>query len=461
MGGGLLAAGMAAAVLPHLSGYLRQELERRVGLTAQDRLFAATERLPGLARFENPEFLDRLTLAQAAGGSAPGGVVFAVLAVCRTAITIVGFLGSLLVISGWLTLAALLVAVPALAAELYLSRLRAAMMWRISPMERREIFFQRLLSSVQAAKELRLFGTARHFRELMTAQRRDANAQRRRMDRRDLAIQSGLGALAAAIAGASLMWALFSARAGNLTAGDIPLLIASVAGVQGATIALVGEMTQANHQLLLFDHYLTITTSEPDLPVPVQPRAAAPLRRGIEVRGVWFRYSPEHPWALRDVNLTIPYGHSVALVGRNGAGKSTLVKLLCRFYDPEHGAILWDGVDLRDMDPAELRWRIGVVFQDYMEYDLTAADNIGLGDVHNRGLDRVRAAARRAGIHDALSALPRGYDTLLSRRFFAEGDTEQDGTDPEIGVTLSGGQWQRMALARAFLRDQRDLLILD
>ncbi|SPT49410.1 ABC transporter ATP-binding protein [Actinomadura madurae] len=457
MGGGLLAAGVLAAVLPHLSRYLRQELERRIGLTAQDRLFAAAERLPGLARFEDPVFLDRLALAQGAGGSTPGMVVFGVLAVCRGAITIVGFLGSLLLISPWLAVAVTLAAVPALAAELRLSRLRAAMMWRITPMERREIFFQRMLCSAQAAKELRLFGTARHFRGLMTAQRREANVERRRMDRRDLLTQSGLGVLAAGIAGTCLLWALFTARSGGFTAGDVPLLIASVAGVQAAAASLVSEVTQADHKLVLFDHYLTITAGGPDLPVPTEPQAAPPLRRGIELRGVWFRYTPEHPWALRDLNLTIPHGRSVGLVGRNGAGKSTLVKLLCRFYDPERGAILWDGVDLRDMDPAELRSRIGAVFQDYMEYDLTAADNIGLGDIRDRDRDRVQAAARQAGVDDVLAALPNGYDTLLSRLFSAKPGDD----DPDVGVPLSGGQWQRLALARAFLRDQRDLLILD
>jgi len=328
-------------------------------------------------------------------------------------------------------------------------------------MERREFFFQRLLTSVQAAKELRLFGAASHFRGLMIAQQREANAHRRRMDQRDLVTQSGLGALAAGIAGAGLLWALFTARAGALTAGDIPLLIGSVAGIQGAAAALVSEVTDAHQRLLLFDHYLTVTASTPDLLVPANPRPVPTLRRGIEMRGVWFRYSPEHPWALREVNLEIPAGRSVGLAGRNGAGKSTLVKLLCRFYDPERGAIRWDGVDLRDMDPTELRWRIGAVFQDYMEYDLTAADNIGVGDLHNRDPDRVQAAARRAGMHDTLAALPNGYNTLLSRLFFATSDPGQGDLDPQIGVALSGGQWQRMALARAFLRDRRDLLILD
>jgi len=461
LGGGLMVAGVAAAVLPHGSNYLRQELERRIGLIAQDRLFTAVERLPGLARFENPAFLDRLELAQGAGASTPSEVTFGIVAICRGAITIVGFLGSLLVISRWLALAVALAAVPALVAELRLSRLRAAMMWQLSSTERREFFFRRLLTSLQAAKELRLFGTASHFRELMIAQRRQANAELRRMDRRDLVTQSGLGVLAAAIAGASLLWALFTARSGVLMAGDIPLLIASVAGIQGAAAALVSEVTHADHKLVLFDHYLTITTAVPDLPVPAKPRPAPPMRRGIEVRGVWFRYSPEHPWALRDVNLTIPGGRSVGLVGRNGAGKSTLVKLLCRFYDPERGAIRWDGIDLRDMDPADLRWRISVVFQDYMEYDLTAAENIGLGDLRDRDPYRLRSAARRAGIHETLAALPHGYDTMLSRLFPATNEHGSENADPSAGVSLSGGQWQRLALARAFLRDRRDVLILD
>jgi ATP-binding cassette subfamily B protein len=182
------------------------------------------------------------------------------------------------------------------------------------------------------------------------------------------------------------------------------------------------------------------------------------LRAGIELRDVWFRYGDGQPWVLRGLNLTIPHGGSLALVGLNGAGKSTVVKLLCRFYDPSRGAILWDGVDLRDVPVEELRSRIGAVFQDYMCYDLSAAENVGLGDVsYLDDRERVVEAARRAGAHTIVTALPKGYDTLLSRMFFDEADKD----DPETGVLLSGGQWQRIALARAFLRDRRDLMILD
>jgi ATP-binding cassette subfamily B protein len=457
---GLAATGVAAALLPQLSRFARAELERRVGLVAQDGLFRAAERFTGLARFEDPVFLDRLSLAHQSGGSTPGMVVAGTLAIAKGTITVAGFLASLLVISPWLAAAVVLAAFPALLAELRLSRRRAAMMWRIGPVERREVFYRMLLTDVKAAKELRLFGVGAYFRGLMNEERRAANAERGGMDRRELAAQSALAWLSAAIAAGALLWALLAARTGRLTLGDVSLLIASVAGVQAVMAALVSEVTLAHQQLLLFDHYLAVTRGEPDLPVAERPVPVPSLRRGIEFRDVWFRYSPEHPWTLRGVNLTLPYGRATGLVGRNGAGKSTLIKLLCRMYDPERGAVLWDGVDLRDLDPAELRRRIGAVFQDYMEYDLSAADNIGLGDLDAMGdRDRIEAAARRAGVHPAVAALPNGYDTMLSRMFFDSGPGSEP--DPAAVVELSGGQWQRLALARAMLRDRRDLLILD
>ncbi|MEV4010526.1 ABC transporter ATP-binding protein [Nonomuraea angiospora] len=461
VGVALAVAGLAATALPHLSRYVRQELERRTGRLAQDRLFASVERFTGLARFEDPAFLDRMSLAHSSGGATPSAVVAGTLAICRGLVTVTGFLGALLVVNPLLAGAVLVAALPALAAELRLSRQRASMMWRIGPMERRELFYRQLLTSVRAAKELRLFGAGRYFRSRMNAERAAADSERRRLDRHELGIEGGLGLLSGVIAGAGLIWALLAARDGRLTAGDIALLATSIVGVQSALAALVSEVTMAHQQLLNFDHYLTVTGAGPDLRRPARPVPPPALRRGIEFRDVWFRYSPGHPWSLRGVSFTIPYGSAVALVGRNGAGKSTIVKLLCRFYDPDRGTILWDGVDLRDLDPAELRGRIGAVFQDYMEYDVTAAENIAIGDVAGSDSltaspDRIEAAARKAGVHDAVSALPRGYDTLLTRMFFGPGPDAA-----EAGVVLSGGQWQRIALARAVLGDGRDLLILD
>ncbi|GAB2560422.1 ABC transporter ATP-binding protein [Kribbella endophytica] len=454
----LAGAGLLVALLPVLTMFVQKETERRVGLAAQDRLFRATERFTGMVRFEDPAFLDKLRLAQQYGGATPGVVVGTTLSTARTGLTAVGFLGSLLILSPWLPVLVLASAVPVLLAELSVARRRAALQGRLGPVERREFFYRELLTNVQAAKEIRLFGIGAFLRDRMSAERRHANRRLTRMDLRDTAIQTATGLLTTLFTGAALLWSLSAVLAGRISIGDISLLIAAIAGVQTAVVGLLRDVGNAHRQLLLFRNYLDVVDSEPDLPVPANPLPVPALSGTIEFDDVWFRYGPDQPWVLSGVDLRIAVGETVGLVGRNGAGKSTLIKLLCRMYDPVRGAVRWDGVDLRQLDPVELRRRIGAVFQDYMTYDLTAAENIGIGD-----LDRitdpaaVEAAGRRAGAHDFVAALPDGYGTLLSRVFF-QGD---DPDNPVAGVTLSGGQWQRLAIARAYARDDHDLVILD
>ncbi|MFI0813385.1 ABC transporter ATP-binding protein [Streptomyces echinatus] len=458
-----LAAGLAAVsavtcVTSELTQYLQAEMNRATGLLSQDRLFTAVDGFVGLGRFENPRFLDRLRLALQAGGMSANQVVNGLLGSGQALLTIAGLLGSLFVLSPAMTALVLVAGVPTLLAEIALSRRQARVYWDIGHTERREFFYSTLLTSVAAATEVRLFGIGGFLRGRMLADRRTSNGARRALDRQQASVQTGLGLLAALVAGAGLLWAVGTARSGGLSVGDVAIFVAAVAGVQGATAALAGQIANFYQALLMFEHYVVVTTAGPDLPVAAAPRALPRLRHGIELRDVWFRYSDDHPWVLRGVTFRIEHGSTLALVGLNGAGKSTLVKLLCRLYDPTRGTILWDGVDLRDVDPAALRHRIGAVFQDYMRYDMTAAENIGLGDLD--ALDdrtRVQAAAEQAGIHDTLASLPQGYETLLSRMFFMESDKD----DPQTGIVLSGGQWQRLALARAFLRDRRDLMILD
>ncbi|MEU8397607.1 ABC transporter ATP-binding protein [Nonomuraea sp. NPDC048892] len=454
---GLAGTGVAAAILPHCSRYLGGQIGRAMAATTTDRLFAATARFPGLRPFEDPRFLDRLRLAQE-GTSRAEGIVTEAFGLVRSAVTVIGFVGSLLVISPVMTVVVLCAAGPALVAQLKLSRRRTAMMWQIGPAERRQLFYSTLLSTIEAAKEIRLFNAGGFLRGRLMAELATAHAGKRRMDRKELSAEGALALLSAVVAGGGLVWAIAAARTGTLTVGDVSMFTVAVVAVQGGLDALVTGIAATDHNLRLFGHYVAVIRAEPDLPPPADPAPLPPLRRGIELRDVWFRYSDEHPWILRGVDLYLPYGASVALVGLNGAGKSTLVKLLCRFYDPTRGAILWDGTDLRDVRPEELRERISGVFQDHMAYDFSARDNIGVGDVGARDdLGRIRAAARRAGVDELLAGLPRGYDTLLTRMF----TSEEDRADAATGVVLSGGQWQRTALARAFLRDGRDLMILD
>ncbi|MEU3604568.1 ABC transporter ATP-binding protein [Streptomyces sp. NPDC035033] len=451
----LAAAGTVTAGAPQLTGYLQARMTRATSLLVQERLHTTVDGFVGLGRFEDPEFLDRLRMAQHAGGLAPFQVVQAVAGVVRGCVLLVGFVGSLAVLHPLLAVVVALSGVPVLRAEITLSRRRAATFWEISPTERRELFYATLLSSVEAAKEIRLYAAGRFFRERLLAERRTADGLRERMDRRELRVQTSLQVAASVLAGAALLWAVGAAARGTMTVGGVSLVLAAVPAVQSGIAGLAAETGQVHHSLMMFDHYVAVVGLGPDLPAPRRAVAVPPLRDAVELRDVWFRYDEDAPWVLRGVDLRVEAGKALALVGVNGSGKSTLVKLMCRFYDPTRGRILWDGVDLRDMDPAELRRRVAATFQDPMRYELTARENIAVGDLTALGAPgRCEEAARLAGVHEDVARLPHGYATLLSRTFWSEDDHAS-------GVQLSGGQWQRMGLARSFLRADADLLILD
>ncbi|WP_204007693.1 ABC transporter ATP-binding protein [Virgisporangium aurantiacum] len=454
---GLAAAGLATAAAPQLTTYLGTEQRRRLDRLMQDRLYTAVNSFQGLSRFESPRFLDTLRMASQATGGALAPVTTGVLDVGRAVITALSLTATLFVLSPVMTGIVLAAAIPALVAQILLSKKRLSMIVSLSPAVRRQIFYGRLITDLQAVKEIRLFGLGDFFKTRVLAELCAVQAGERDIDRRVLRVQFLLAALSATVTGGGLIWAVRTAANGGLSPGDVTAFVAAVAGVQAALSTLVTGIAQGYQALLMFDHFAEATSQPPDLPC-APPGALAPLRRGIEFRDVWFRYDPAHAWVLQGLDLTLPYGRSVALVGLNGAGKSTLVKLLCRLYDPDRGAIHWDGVDIRTVAPAELRRRIGVLFQDFMAYDLTAAENVGLGDLDGfADRSRIEHAARTADVHDAIEATARGYDTLLSRMFFKESDKD----NPETGVMLSGGQWQRLALARTLMRDRCDLLILD
>ena len=450
--------GGAMTVLPRISQYLSAQSGRSVQRDATSRLFGAVTRLSGLSTLEDPAFQDKLRFAQQAGASGPGQVLSGGIAIAQSAVTLAGFLIALVVLSPVLAAIVTAAAVPAVFLQRGLARREAAVLRGITHAQRRQFFFANLLSGVTAAKEIRLFGLGSFFRTRMLDELDEVQRAGTQVDRRVLAVDATLALLSAAVTVGGLLWAVSAAAAGRLTIGDLSMLVAALAAV-GATLAdMIGNAALTYQSLLMFQSYREVVSAPPDLPAPDRPVPVSCLRRGIEIDDVWFRYGPGKPWVLRGVSCRIPRGRAIALVGHNGAGKSTLVKLLCRFYDPDRGRILWDGTDLRDLDPAELRDRLSVVFQDYMTYELTAAENIAVGDLSRaREHDLLHAAARQAGVHDTLAGLPKGYQTLLTRAYFDRADKE----NPETGVLLSGGQLQRVALARAYLRGGRDLMIMD
>lgn len=450
--------GVVSAVTQYARNYVQGELRRGLSLIIPDRMFQAINAFPGMSRFESPEFADKMRLVQQLSNNTAASLVSSGLQSAQSMITAVGMFAALEVINPVLAAIIAVMVVPAIAAQISNSRKRAGLEWHKSPAMRRQMFYARLLSDRNAAQEVRLFGLGNFLRGRMSAEIRAVNQDQRALDLRILSAEGSLSLLAAAISAGGTVWVVRQAAAGKLSVGDVSLFALAAVGVQAAISGMVARFADVYQSVVLFGHYVDVVSAGPDLPLVARPRPVQPLRHGIEVRDVWFRYDEAHPWVLRGVSMFIPAGQAVALVGLNGAGKSTLIKLLGRLYDPVRGTILWDGTDIRDVAPEDLRARIGTVFQDYMCYDLTAAENIGLGDVGHLGdAPRIRDAAERAGVHDSLAGLPRGYDTLLSRIFFDNKDKD----DPATGVILSGGQWQRLAVARGFMRADRDLLVLD
>lgn len=245
------------------------------------------------------------------------------------------------------------------------------------------------------------------------------------------------------------MYVIRQTIVGVITLGDLMLYASVFQQLQSALGGLLHGLSTIYESTLFISNLFAFLELRPSIPPSTDGhRPPETWQEGFVFHGVSFRYPGTDKDALHNVSLRLRPGEKVALVGENGAGKTTLVKLLCRLHDPTEGVITLDGIDLREYDPASLQERIGVIFQDFARYYLTARENVGFGQVE--ALDdqaRIEAAAKKSGAHEVISALPNGYDTTLGRWF-------------DDGHQLSLGEWQKVALARAFMRDA-DLLILD
>lgn len=456
----IVSATLATAVVPLMTRFLSEVLRREVGETMQERLFTAVNALPGLHAFEEPSFHDRLRLADQAGQTAPGQMVRGGIQVIQQAVTAAGYVSALAVIDVRVCIIASAAAVPAVWAEFRIDRMQNDLLWNLSPAERRRFFYSSVQTDVRAAKEVRLFGIGGFLCGRMLRELRDIHRAERHTDRRVFVTQAVLSLLAAGGMSAAIVLMVTAARSGRLTAGDVSLVLVGLAGLQLALASMVQQLSQAHRGLMLLRHYEEILAVGAAGCRPGLITDVGPLGGMLEFEDVWFRYDENADWVLRGVNLALRAGEATAIVGLNGAGKSTIVKLLCGFYEPDRGRILWDGVDIRTFDMTALRNRIGAVFQDFMIYDLSARENIGLGNLPLLAdLGAIRAAAGVAGVDDVLMRLPAGYETMLTRLFTAgQGSAEPAA---ETGVYLSGGQWQRIAVARGLVRKDRDLLILD
>ncbi len=405
-----------------------------------------------LRHFEDSEFYDQLQRARREASSRPVSVVNESFQLIQNGLTLAGYVALLLRFSGWAVVGLIIAAIPATLVEMKFSnaafRLRN---WR-SPDTRRLNYLEYVLANDGHAKEVKLFGLGPvllgRYREM---------AERFYREDRKLSYQRALWAYLLSLIGTGAFYACYAVMAvaaalGRLSLGNLTLyLVAFRQGQQAfqSILSAIGGMYEDNLYMSNLFKYLAIETGNGHiLPTPIPTPTPTP-ESGIRFENVGFQYPGASGWALRNIDVFIPRGQSLALVGHNGAGKTTFIKLLTRMYEPTEGRILLDGKDLRDYDGDDLRRRVGVIFQDFNKYQLKLRENVGFGSVaHAEDEARVARAVDHGGATEVVDALPEKLDTPLGRWF-------QDGQE------LSGGQWQKVALARAFMREEADILVLD
>ncbi|NOU32732.1 MAG: ABC transporter ATP-binding protein [Polyangiaceae bacterium] len=405
-----------------------------------------------LSHFEDPEFYDQLTRARREASSRPLSVVTGVFQIVQYALTLVGYGGLLLNISGVAVVGLVLAALPATYAEMRFSTSAFRMRSFRAPETRRLAYIEFLLGSEGNAKEMMTFGLGPTF----LGRYRDLAETIYREDRALAIRRAGWGFVLSLLAlGVFYGFYAFVAREASrtvITIGNLTLYVVAFRQGQQAfqsLLSTLGGMFEDNLYMSNLFAYLAIPTREP-AKVEEGAEVAAHAEPGIVFEDVGFRYPGKDEWALRHVNLRIRKGERLALVGENGSGKTTFIKLLTRLYDPTEGRIVLDGLPLAAYDAKALRKRIGVIFQDFVRYQLSLSENVGVGSVeHLDDRPRVESALERGGADELPKTLKGGLDASLGRWFNRE------------GAELSGGQWQRVALSRAFMREDADILVLD
>ena len=401
-----------------------------------------------LEDFEDSELQDRLERArrQAAGRSSLIGQLFGQ---AQDVVTVASFAAGLLIYAPWLIAFLAIALLPAFIGEAHFNAQSYSLNYARTP-ERRELDYVRQTgASAETAKEVKIFGLNAflidRYRALATS---FFEANRRIALRRAGwgSLLSAIGTVAYYVAYAYIVWRTLH---GDFSIGDLTFLAGSFRRLRNLLENLLMGFSQMAGQALYLDDLFSFFEIRPEIVPPSDPRPfPVPIREGFAFENVGFRYPGADRWAVRGMTFTLRAGEVLALVGENGAGKTTLVKLLARLYDPDEGRILLDGHDLRAYDLFAIRANIGVIFQDFVRYHFTAADNIAVGRIEARDdRPRIVAAAKRSLADDVIRRLPNGYDQVLGKRF-------------RTGVDLSGGEWQKVAIARAYMRDAQ-VLILD
>jgi ATP-binding cassette subfamily B protein len=401
-----------------------------------------------LMAYEDPVFYDRLERARVQATDRLY-MIQAIGRLIQQVITTITLSISIMVFSPWLLLLLIVGVIPAFIGETHFAFLGYAKNFRQTPIRRQLDYLRLLGGSKEAAKELKLFG----LRDFLTRRFKGLSDQVYHQDislaRRKVIAGSILSMIGTAGYYTAYVYAVWRTVAGVFTFGTLTLLANAIREASSnlqqtfSTLSTIADQALFLTDLIAFFEMRPTIRSKPNaLPAP------RPIREGFEFRNVSFRYPGSSRLVLNQLNFTLRPGERVALIGENGEGKTTIVKLLTRLYDPVEGEVLLDGINLREYNLEDLYREIGVIFQDFMRYEMTARENIAVGRIERMDdMDLLQQSAHKSMAEDVLRKLPAGFDQMLGRRF--------DG-----GVDLSGGEWQKVALARAYLRDAQ-VLILD
>jgi ATP-binding cassette, subfamily B, bacterial len=422
---------------------LRAQLGQRVNVMILEKALTLD-----LSHFENSDFYDKLTRARREASSRPLSLVTRTFGLAQNGVSLLSFGSLLLHFSPWAVVVLILAGLPAFLAEAKFSGDKFRLfLWR-SPETRMQLYLETVLAREDHAKEVKLFGLGPLFLDRYRNIFRKLYSEDRNLTIRRDTWGFFLGLIATATLYGAYAWIAVSAIASRITLGQMTMYLMLFRQGQSAVSAIlsaVGGMYEDNLYLSTLYEYLE---------TPVGTTKGEAVRGpkpddGIRFENVSFSYPDAEQPTLVDIDLHIKPGESLALVGENGSGKTTLIKLLTRLYSPTSGRILLDGQDLREWDEAALRDRIGVIFQDFTRYQLMLGENIGAGDVrHFEDEARWRDAGEKGMAAPIVETLPEGYRTPLGKWF-------NDGRE------LSGGQWQKIALSRAFMRSRADILVLD
>lgn len=401
-----------------------------------------------LAHFEDADFYDKLERARR---QTTGRIVLLsqVMGQLQDFVTILSFAAGLIVMAPWLILLLVVALVPGFLGEAHFNSLSYSLMYAWTP-ERRELDYLRFIgASDETAKEVKIFGLADFLAERYRRLADGLYEANKKLSTRRAAWGSVLAAVGSVGYYAAYVIIIWRTVAGEFSIGDLTFLAGSFQRLRSLLEGMLERFTTIAERSLYLKDLFGFFDIRPEIAPPENPVPFPTLiRHGFEFEDVGFRYPGTDRWVLRGVSFTLDPGEKLALVGENGAGKTTLVKLLARLYDPSEGRILLDGRDLREYDVDDLRRHIGVIFQDFVRYFMTASENLAVGRIEEKeNRPRIENAAQRSLADQVISKLPAGYEQMVGRRF-------------EDGVDLSGGEWQKIALGRSYMRDA-ELLILD